>query len=49
MESAALRHYEAVKRAQKAYRERKRQMMKDAGIYKGPGRPKKEAVEVKGF
>jgi len=39
---AALRHYEAMKRAQKAYRERKRQALKDAGIYKGPGRPRKE-------
>jgi hypothetical protein len=40
--ATALKHYEAVKRASNAYYERKRQAKKDAGTYRGRGRPKKD-------
>ena len=37
----ACNHYEIVKKAQAAYYERKRQVLRDAGTYRGPGRPRK--------
>ena len=43
--AAALRHYECVKKCMRAYHERKRQEKKDAGTYRGRGRPRKIPVE----
>lgn len=37
----ALRHYEALRNAQLNYLERKRQAKKEAGTYRGRGRPRK--------
>jgi hypothetical protein len=45
----ALRHYDNMRKASAAYYDRKRQMKKDDGTYKGKGRPKKpSAIFVQG-
>jgi len=42
----ALRHYEAQRRAQASYLERRRQAKKDAGTYRPRGRPRKDADKL---
>jgi hypothetical protein len=43
---AAVKHYQALLRAKKAYDERQRQAKKDAGTYRGRGRPRKNPVSA---
>ena len=42
--TTACNHYENMKKAQTAYYERKRQDKKEAGTYRGRGRPRKSVV-----
>jgi hypothetical protein len=42
--TTACNHYENMKKAQTAYYDRKRQDKKDAGTYRGRGRPRKTSV-----
>jgi hypothetical protein len=43
--ATALKYYEALNKAKRAYAERQRQAKKNAGTYRPRGRPKKTAVE----
>jgi len=43
----AMRHYANLRKAQHAYNERQRQAKKDAGTYRGRGRPRKNPEVVK--
>ena len=43
----AIRHYANLRKAQHAYNERQRQAKKDAGTYRGRGRPRKNPEVVK--